>query len=101
MTGRTILPIFAAVAFASSAGWAQSTDDDPNQALPQKIRDKLAAQGFEDIKVAPSSYVVSARDKDGHRVIMMISPTSTTVMRLPDNPSTAQTPQDQDEIIQQ
>jgi uncharacterized membrane protein len=102
MTWRTILAAVAAVAFASNATWAQSKDEDPSQSAPQKIRDRLAADGYQDIKVAPGSYVVSAKDKDGHRVMMMIGPTSTTVMKVPDNPSTAQTPDsNKDEIIQQ
>ena len=104
MVRRTILPALApalvVMAFTSGAVWAQSKDDDPNQALPQKIREKLTAQAYEDDSVAPSTYVVSARDKDGNRVMMLISPTSTTVMKVPANPSTGKAP-DKDEIIQQ
>jgi hypothetical protein len=97
-----IVPTLAAVAFVSNAAWAQSKDEDPNQVVPDKIREKLTAQGFQDVKVAAGSYVVSAKDKDGNRVMMLISPTSTTMMKVPDNPSTAQTPgSGHDEIIQQ
>ena len=104
MTWRTILAAGMAVAFASSAAWAQERprDQDPSQSVPQKIREKLTADGYQDIKVAPGSYVVSARDKDGNRVMMMIGPTSMTVMKVPDDPSTAQMPNvDQNQIIQQ
>src|SRR5690242_19589073 len=103
MTWRTILAAGAAVAFVSSTGWAQQPKDgDPSQTVPQKIREKLTADGYQDIKVAPGSYLVSARDKDGNRVMMMIGPTSMTVMKVPDNPSTAQMPNfDQNQIIQQ
>jgi len=107
MKWRTILPAVAAVAFAStvSTGWAQSKDSkdqDPNQSMPQKIRERLTAEGYQDVHVAAGSYVVSAKDKDGHRVMMMIGPTSTTVVKLPDDPSTAQVPiPNQDEIIQE
>ena len=101
MIWRTILPALAAVAFASSGAWAQSKDEDPGQSVPQKIREKLTAQGFQDVKIAPGSYVVSAKDKDGNRVMMMIGPTSMTMMKVPDNPSTAQVPHNNDEIIQQ
>lgn len=81
---------------------AQSKDADPNQSVPQKIRDRLAADGYQDIQVAPGSYVVSAKDKNGQRVMMLIGPTSTTMMKVPDNPSTAQVPDNsKDEIIQQ
>lgn len=105
MAWRTILAAAAALAFASSATgvtWAQSKEEDPSQSVPQKIRDRLAADGYQDIKVAPGSYVVSARDKNGQRVMMLIGPTSTTMMKVPDNPSTAQVPDsNKDEIIQQ
>jgi hypothetical protein len=101
MRWRTILPVLAGIAFASSATWAQPKAEDPNQVLPEKIREKLTAEGYQDVKVAPSSYVVSAKDKDGHRVMMLIGPTSMTMMKVPDNPSTAQVPDNKDEIIQQ
>src|SRR5262245_41480933 len=105
MTWRTILAAVSAVAFASSAAtsvsWAQSKDEDPSQSVPQKIRDRLAADGYQDIKAAPGSYVVSAKDKNGQRVMMLIGPTSTTMMKVPDDPSTAQVPDSKDEIIQQ
>jgi hypothetical protein len=101
MARRTIIPILAIAAFASGPAWAQSKSEDPNQSLPDKIREKLTAEGYRDVKVAPGSYVVSAKDKDGNRVMMLIGPTSMTMMKVPDNPSTAQSPSDKDEIIQQ
>jgi len=101
MIRRMILSAVAIVAFASGAAWAQSKAEDPNQSLPDKIREKLTADGYHDVKVAPGSYVVSARDKDGNRVMMLIGPTSMTMMKVPDNPSTAQSPSNKDEIIQQ
>jgi hypothetical protein len=69
--------------------------------LPGKIRDKLTAEGFKDVQVAAGSYVVSAKDKDGNRVMMLIGPSSMTMMKVPTDPSTAQSPGGQDEIIQQ
>jgi len=105
MVRRTILPAVAAMTFTSlaltsGAGWAQSAED-PAQKLPQQIREKLAAQGYEDVKITPSSYVVSAKDKNGQRVMMLIGPNSMTVMKAPANPSTAQVPDADNEIIQQ
>ena len=104
MRWRVILPALAAVAFASPAG-AQSKDEDPSLSVPQKLRDKLMAEGYQDVKIAPGSYIVSARDKNGHRIMMMIGPTSMTMIKVPDNPSgnpsTAQVPDNKDEIIQQ
>jgi hypothetical protein len=101
MVWRVILPAVVAVTFACGAAWAQPKHDDPTQTLPDKIRDKLAAEGYQDVKVTPGSFIVSAKDKDGHRVMMLIGPTSMTMMKVPDNPSIAQTPDNKDEIIQQ
>ena len=70
MVWRMILPAVAALAFASGAAWAQaSKDEDPSQNMPQKLRERLAADGYPDVKIAPGSYVVSAKDKDGKRVV--------------------------------
>src|SRR5262245_50718805 len=98
--------IISALSFTLLAGaaWAQSTaqDDEAIQQLPQKLREKLAAEGYSDVKIAPGSYIVSAKDKDGHRVMMMIGPTSMTMMKVPDqNPSQARKPGRDEEIIQQ
>lgn len=74
---------------------------------PQKLREKLAQDGYTDVKIAPGSYVVSAKDKDGNKVVMMIGPNSMTMMKVPDkDPSQAQVPgkvpgAGKDEIIQQ
>ena len=114
MVRRLIIPACASLALLSGAAWAQSPaqandpgavakDDEAVQHGPQKLREKLAVDGYTDIKIAPGSYVVSARDKDGNRVMMMIGPTSLTMMKVPDeNPSQAQVPDTgKDEIIQQ
>src|SRR5689334_118140 len=102
MIRRMILPALAAVALASGVAWAQSKDDGTTaQNLPDKIREKLTADGYQDVKIAPGSYIVSAKDKDGNRVMMMIGPTSMTMMKVPETPSVAQSPTDKDEIIQQ
>ena len=48
--------------------------------LQQKIRRDLGQAGFSDIHVVPRSFVVSARDRDGNPVEMMITPNSITAM---------------------
>jgi hypothetical protein len=119
MLRRVMIPACAGLALLSGAAWAQSPtqnndsqangpgaaakDDEAIQHGPQKLREKLAADGYTDVKIAPGSYVVSAKDKDGNRVMMMIGPTSMTMMKVPDqNPSQAQVPDTgRDEIIQQ
>lgn len=46
------------------------------QNLPQQIRAKLKDDGFTDVKVVPGSFIVSAKDKRGEPVTMMIGPNS-------------------------
>lgn len=122
MFRRLIIPACASLALLSGTALAQTptqngTQDDQSnkgqngQGLsdqemehgPQKLRDKLAADGYSDVKIAPGSYIVSAKDKDGNKVVMMIGPHSMTMMKVPDkNPSQAQIPgTSNDQIIQQ
>jgi hypothetical protein len=119
MLGRLILPACASLTLLAGSAWAQSPapngnaqgNDTQNKGMsdqeiqhgPQKLREKLAADGYTDVQIAPGSYVVSAKDKDGHKVMMMIGPTSMTMMKLPDkDPSQAQVPgTSKDDIIQQ
>ncbi len=46
------------------------------QNLPQEIRAKLREDGFSDVKVVPGSFIVSAKDKRGEPVTMVIGPNS-------------------------
>jgi hypothetical protein len=117
MLGRLLFPACASLALLGGAAWAQSPapndkaqsndhkgmSDQEMQQGPQKLREKLAADGYTDVKIAPGSYVVSAKDKDGHKVMMMIGPNSMTMMKVPDeDPSQSQVPgSSNDEIIQQ
>jgi hypothetical protein len=129
MFGRLTVSACASLALLAGTAWAQSPapnaqNDNPGmsdpqmsdpqmsdremQHGPQKLREKLAQDGYTEVKIAPGSYIVSARDKDGHKVVMMIGPTSMTMMKVPDkdpsqaDPSQAQVPgADKDEIIQQ
>ena len=125
MLRRLILPACASLALLAGTAWAQSPaptdtptdksqgngaqDNNPSlsdqeiQQGPKKLRDKLAQDGYTDVKIAPGSYVVSAKDKDGNKVMMMIGPNSMTMMKVPDtDPSQAQIPgTNQGDIIQQ
>lgn len=117
MFRKLIVPACASLALLSGAALAQAPtqngaqDDQNNKGMsdqeiqhgPQKLRDKLAADGYTDVEIAPGSYVVSAKDKDGNKVVMMIGPTSMTMMKVPDkNPSQAQIPgTSNDQLIQQ
>jgi hypothetical protein len=117
MLQRLTIPALLATTLSPVAAWAQSApalpkdpgmstttkEDEAIQQIPQQLRDKLTEQGYSDVKIAPGSYVVSAKDKDGNRVVMQIGPSSMTMMKVPDaNPSQAQVPESsKDEIIQQ
>ncbi len=59
---------------------AEPSDED----LPKQIHDKLVQQGFKDIEVKPTAFLVRAKDKDGKQVMMLIGPDSMTVLTAPD-----------------
>ena len=109
MLRKLITPALVAMALLPAAASAQSSAiDDDAQNIPQKIHDELTAKGFKDIKIVPGSYIVSGTDKDGIPVMMVIGPTSTTVMRgapgddgQPGAPSIAEKPEQKGDIIQQ
>src|SRR5690348_17626252 len=105
MVRRLIVPACASLALLSGVPWAQAPtqngakSDQSNKGMsdqeiengPQKLREKLAADGFSDVKIAAGSYIVSAKDKDGNKVVMMIGPHCMTMMKVPDkDPSQAQ-----------
>lgn len=46
------------------------------QQLPQEIKNQLQQDGFSEVKVIPGSFIVSAKDKNGHDVNMVIGPHS-------------------------
>jgi hypothetical protein len=80
---RTLLLASAALLAVSPAIMAQtpSNTDRPNQAaagqhMRSNLRKMLEKSGYKDIRVAPSSFVVRAKDADGNPVIMSVSPDS-------------------------
>jgi hypothetical protein len=44
--------------------------------LRQKIRAELQQDGFKNIRVSPTSFMVRAKNKEGERVAMIINPDS-------------------------
>src|SRR5689334_1424447 len=86
-----VLAIAAAATCFSQAALAQSSTSNPStpsnsasaqksQSLPTEIRQKLQRDGFTDIQVVPSSFLIQAKDKDGDPVMMMIGPNSMTML---------------------
>ncbi|MGN6590463.1 MAG: hypothetical protein ACTHKE_09250 [Sphingomicrobium sp.] len=55
---------------------AQSNAQQATQNLPSEIRSKLEQDGFTDVNVVPGSFLVSAKDKSGDPVTMVIGPNS-------------------------
>ena len=51
---------------------------DAMQTIQQIIQARLASAGFTDIQMVPNSFLIIAKDRDGHPVTMMASPNSIT-----------------------
>ncbi len=90
MFARVVTSSLLSVLLAQGMALAQQTGSgqtpplvsDDTQALPREIQQKLTAQGFKDVRVVPGSYLVSAKDKDGNPITMIIGPTSMTVLTV-------------------
>jgi sporulation protein YlmC with PRC-barrel domain len=71
----------AALAIVSTAVYAQadnraSDNRASNANVRAQLTQMLAKSGFTDLKVAPSAFMVHAKDSDGNPVVMSISPDS-------------------------
>lgn len=71
------LPAFAADSTTKSADpGSQSSPSQATQNLPKEIRSKLEQDGFTSVNIVPGSFLVSAKDKNGDPVTMVIGPNS-------------------------
>jgi len=61
-----------------SASAPAQNQGQPAAKVSEQIKMNLQNAGFTDIKVMPSSFIVRARDRDGHPVMMVINPDSVT-----------------------
>lgn len=85
---RAILLASAAVLALSQAAFAQNANNSqaPNTAkqmaskqhIRADLKSMLQKSGYTDIRVAPTSFMVRAKDTDGNPVVMSISPDSFT-----------------------
>jgi hypothetical protein len=103
MVGRFLLTTALGLALTSMAGFAatyphaqsrsttpqstmsppvQSTTGQNAQSVPQELQQKLTSEGFTDVKIVPDSFLVSAKDKQGYPVTMLIGPNSLTVFTM-------------------
>ncbi len=87
--------IVLALACVSIPVWAQSPAADQNagQTVIQKLHDELTAQGYRDVTVVPSSFIVSGTNREGKQVMMLIGPNSMTVLTPADPCDGSQPPQ--------
>lgn len=81
------LPALAASSNTSSTAPNQSTQN-PAQ-IEQDLRQDLSKAGFTDIRIAPGSFMVHAKDSRGNPTEMMVSPNSLTEVTAI-NPSSSQ-----------
>jgi hypothetical protein len=58
--------------------------------IPDRLRARLTEDGYKDITILPTTYAVSATDKSGKPVLLLIGPGSSTVLEGTENPSTAE-----------
>ncbi|HUN96923.1 MAG TPA: PRC-barrel domain-containing protein [Bradyrhizobium sp.] len=74
---RALLLATTAAVALSSAAWAASdniNNNRPNPNLRHELTQMLQKSGYTDIRVAPTSYMVRAKDENGDPVVMSISP---------------------------
>ena len=95
---RLMVVAVVALATASSLVLARTASASDTQSLQQRMLANLNQSGFSDVKVAPGSFYVSARDQDGNPVSMFITPNSmaeiTTVAMNSDQSSSSSAPTD-------
>jgi hypothetical protein len=91
MIGRLMQTAALSLALVSTASFAATPPQTPPttgqnmQSVPQELQQKLTDQGFSDVKVVPDSFLVSAKDKQGYPVTMLIGPNSLTVFTMIQN----------------
>src|ERR1700744_1086264 len=75
---RTLLLTGTALLALGSAGWAQADNATGqgrvNSHLRSNLTQMLQKEGYSNIRVAPTSFMVHAKDSDGNAVVMSIGP---------------------------
>ena len=78
-----IASTLAMFALAGAAPTIAKTVDTPlpaesndNFSMTEEIRARLIADGYKDISILPTAYAVSATDKNGKSVLLLIGPQS-------------------------
>ena len=68
----------AATEQSANPGSSNGSSTTAHGSLRAQLQTMLQNQGFSDIRVMPSSFLVRAKDKDGNPVVMSVSPDSMT-----------------------
>ena len=98
---RLFIPsALAMLALAGAAPAIAKTADAPSDSpataesapVQDQIRERLTADGYKDITIVPTTYAVSATDKTGKPVLLLIGPGASTVLEgtQQQDPSTAE-----------
>ena len=53
-----------------------------NQTIPQQLKDQLKQEGYTNVQVVPGSFLVSAKNKNGNPVEMVVGPRSITMVTM-------------------
>lgn len=84
-----LLATTAALALSTSAWAASNSSSNSNGRTNSKIRQELTQMlqksGFTDIRVAPTAFMIRAKDQDGNPVVMSISPDQFAEMTVSGN----------------
>ncbi len=59
---------------------AATSSSQTTQSIPQELRQKMTGAGYTEVEIVPSSFLVSAKNKDGNKVLMRVSPNSMTML---------------------
>lgn len=78
----TSLPLIGATAALAQNAPPSAQQGQSNGLLgiQQQLRNNLQQQGFSDIRIMPSSFLVRAKDRAGNPVMMVVSPDSVTAV---------------------
>ncbi len=93
----------AAPVLAKTSDAPPSGESNDNPGVTEQIRARLTEDGYKDITILPTTYAVSATDKTGKPVLLLIGPQSSTILQGAESPdpSTAQSPDGDKKEIQQ
>jgi hypothetical protein len=61
-----------------AAGSSSATASSAHGSIRSQLQTMLQNQGFSDVRVIPSSFLVRAKDKDGNPILMSVSPDAIT-----------------------